>query len=177
MTFDLQHGADSLFEKLTGSQLVKKFAAFYGTRRFITALTSCCHPSLFWARSIRSMPPPPSQFLKIHFNILLYTPEYSKWSLSLRIPHQNSVYTSPVSHTCHVPHPSPLFYHPNSIWWGVQIIKLLIMQSFRSPVTFGFLKPNEVFTSAPWSQTSSAYVPPSLRTTMFHTHTQQQDKL
>ena len=29
-----------LLEKLTGSQLVKKFPAFYGTRRFITAFTS-----------------------------------------------------------------------------------------------------------------------------------------
>ena len=29
-----------LLEKLTGLQLVKKFPAFYGTRRFITALTS-----------------------------------------------------------------------------------------------------------------------------------------
>ena len=31
------------FEKLTGLQLVKKFPAFHGTRRFITALTSVCH--------------------------------------------------------------------------------------------------------------------------------------
>jgi len=29
-----------LLEKLTGSQLVKKFPAFYGTRRFFTAFTS-----------------------------------------------------------------------------------------------------------------------------------------
>ena len=29
-----------LLEKLTGLQLVKKFPAFYGTRKFITALTS-----------------------------------------------------------------------------------------------------------------------------------------
>ena len=28
-----------LFEKLAGLQLVKKFPAFYGTRRFITAFT------------------------------------------------------------------------------------------------------------------------------------------
>jgi hypothetical protein len=28
-----------LFEKLTGPQLVTKFSAFYGTRRFITAFT------------------------------------------------------------------------------------------------------------------------------------------
>ena len=53
-----------LLEKLTGSQLVKKFQAFYGTRRFITALISARHMSLSWARSIHSMPPTP--FLKIH---------------------------------------------------------------------------------------------------------------
>ena len=29
-----------LFEELTGFQLVKKFPAFYGNRRFITAFTS-----------------------------------------------------------------------------------------------------------------------------------------
>jgi hypothetical protein len=33
-------------EKLTGLQLVKKFPAFYGTRMFITALTSARHLSL-----------------------------------------------------------------------------------------------------------------------------------
>ena len=35
-----------LLEKLTGLQLVKKFLAFHGTRRFITALTSVRHLSL-----------------------------------------------------------------------------------------------------------------------------------
>jgi len=35
-----------LLEKLTGFQLVKKFPAFYGTRRFITAVTSAPHLSL-----------------------------------------------------------------------------------------------------------------------------------
>jgi hypothetical protein len=35
-----------LLEKLTGSQLVKKFPAFYGNQRFITAFTSTCHLSL-----------------------------------------------------------------------------------------------------------------------------------
>ena len=32
-----------LLEKLIGFQLAKKFPAFYGTRRFITAVTSACH--------------------------------------------------------------------------------------------------------------------------------------
>ena len=45
-----------LLEKVAGSQLVKKFPAFYGTRRFITAFTSVRHLSLSWARSIQSIP-------------------------------------------------------------------------------------------------------------------------
>ena len=48
-----------LLEKLTGSQLVKKFTAFYGTRYFITAFTSARHLSLSWASSIQSTSPHP----------------------------------------------------------------------------------------------------------------------
>ena len=46
-----------LLEKLNGLQLVKKFPAFHGTRRFITALTSVRHPSLSWASPIQSIYP------------------------------------------------------------------------------------------------------------------------
>ena len=46
-----------LLEKLTRSQLLKKFSAFHGTCRFITAFTSARHLSLSWARSIQSIPP------------------------------------------------------------------------------------------------------------------------
>jgi len=38
-----------LLEKLTGSQLVKKYTAFYGNRMFITAFTSARHLSISWA--------------------------------------------------------------------------------------------------------------------------------
>ena len=48
-----------LLEKLTRLQLVKKFPAFYGTRKFITALTSVRHLSLFWASQIQSIYPHP----------------------------------------------------------------------------------------------------------------------
>jgi len=51
-----------LLEKLTGPRLVKKFPAFYGTRRFITAFTSARHLSLSWARLIQSMPPHPTSW-------------------------------------------------------------------------------------------------------------------
>jgi hypothetical protein len=37
----------ALLEKLTGLPIVKKFPAFYGTQRFITAFTSTRHLFLF----------------------------------------------------------------------------------------------------------------------------------
>jgi len=49
-----------VLEKLTGFQLVKKFLAFYETRRFITAVTSSCHLSLSWTSSIQSILPHPT---------------------------------------------------------------------------------------------------------------------
>ena len=49
-----------LLEKLTGLQLVKKFPAFHGTRRFITALTSVRQLSLSWASPIQSIYPHPT---------------------------------------------------------------------------------------------------------------------
>jgi hypothetical protein len=45
-----------LLAKLTVFQLIQKFPAFYGTRRFITAFISARHLSLSWANSIQSVP-------------------------------------------------------------------------------------------------------------------------
>jgi len=42
-------------EKLTGTQLVKKFPEFYGTRKFFTAFTSARQLFLSWARLIQPM--------------------------------------------------------------------------------------------------------------------------
>ena len=57
LTYLLTPWCRVLLEKLTGLQLVKKFPAFHGTRRFITALTSVRHLSLSWASSIHSIYP------------------------------------------------------------------------------------------------------------------------
>jgi len=46
ITYLLTPWSRVLLEKLTGFQLVNKFPAFYGTRRFITASTSARHLSL-----------------------------------------------------------------------------------------------------------------------------------
>ena len=57
LTYLLTPWCRVLLEKLTGLQLVKKFPAFHGTRRFITALTSVRHLSLSWASPIQSIYP------------------------------------------------------------------------------------------------------------------------
>jgi len=54
-----------LLQKLTVLKLVKKFPAFHGTRRFITALTSVRHLSLSWASQIQSIYPHPTSWRSI----------------------------------------------------------------------------------------------------------------
>ena len=90
-----------LLEKLTGLQLVKKFPAFHGTRRFITALTSFSHLSILGQPNPVHIPT--SHLLKIHPNIIHpSTPRSLQWSLSLRFPHQDPIHplSSPIRATC-----------------------------------------------------------------------------
>ena len=113
-----------LLEMLTGLQLVKKFPAFHGTRRFITALTSVRHLSLSWARPIQSIYPHTTSWRSI---LILST------HLCLGLPSSlfpsgfpTRPYTpSLLTHTRHMPNPShsSRIYHPHKIGWGVQIIR------------------------------------------------------
>ena len=54
-----------LLEKLTALQLLKKFPAFHGTRRFNTALTSVHQLSLSWASPSQSIYPHPTSWRSI----------------------------------------------------------------------------------------------------------------
>ena len=131
-----------LLEKLTGLQLVKKFP-FYGTRRFITALTSVRHLSLPWASPIQSTYPHPTSWRSI---LILST--------HLRLDLPSGLFPSsfptktlyaPLSspHTRHMPSPShsSRFHHPHNIMWAVQIIKLFIMKFSSSSFYLVPLKP------------------------------------
>ena len=103
-----------LLEKLTGLQLVKKFPAFHGTRRLITALTSVRHlpPPISILGQLNPVHIPTSHLLDIHPNIIHpSTPRSPQWSPSLRFP-QARPYTPPLlAHTRHMPSPS----HSNAV--------------------------------------------------------------
>ena len=105
-----------LLEKLTGFQLVKKFPAFYGTRRFIIEFTSARQLSLSWARSIQSIPPYP-----ISWRSILMLSSHLRLGLPSGLFHSHfpikTLYTpllSPIRATCPV-HPILLYFITRAI--------------------------------------------------------------
>ena len=116
-----------LFEKLTSSRLIKKFPAFHGTRRFITAFTSAHYLSLSWTRSIQSIPQSHfwrsililSYYLRLGLPSSLFPSGFPAKTMFVPLLSSCVLYALPTSFS--------LFYDPNNIWWGVQIIKLFVM--------------------------------------------------
>jgi hypothetical protein len=108
--------------KLTSLQLVKKFAAFYGTRSLITTFTSTRHLSLSWASSIESITPHPTSRTSI---LILFS------HLRLGLPGDpfSSDFPTNTLYTRYMPYPSnsSRFYHAKNIGWGIQIIKPIIL--------------------------------------------------
>ena len=138
---------------------------------FITAFTKSRHLSLFWARSIQSMPPP-ILLLNIHFNIIL--------PYNLGIPSGLFPSGSPPQ-TLYAPllspmraifpsHPIRLDLITRTIFGQQYISWSSSLRSFlHSRVTLSLLGPNILLT--PYSQTPLAYITPSTWATKFHTHT------
>jgi hypothetical protein len=84
-----------LLEKLSSSQLVKKFPAFYGTPEFITAFTSDRYLFLSWARSVQSMPTHPASLYPS-----IYASVFQVVSLAQVSPPKPCIHLSPIRATC-----------------------------------------------------------------------------
>ena len=110
---------------------------------------------------------PTSHFFKIHLNIILpITPGFSKWSLSLRFPHQNPVYTStlPIRATC----PSHLISH------GF-IARTILDEEYRSLSSSLCSVPHYPVISSLWGPNILLSLrSPLMWVPEFHTHAKQQ---
>jgi len=65
LTYLLTPWSRVLLEKLTGSAACQEIPRIFGTRMFITLLTSARHMSLCWANSIQSPQTPPTSWISI----------------------------------------------------------------------------------------------------------------
>jgi len=90
-----------LLEKLSGSQLIKKFSAFYGIR--VHYRIHKCPPHFLTLSQLDPVHTPTFYFLKIRLNIILPSiPGSSQWSRSLRFTYQIPVCASSPPYVLHV---------------------------------------------------------------------------
>jgi hypothetical protein len=126
--------------------------------------------------SNRFSPYPHSHFLKIHLNIIL--PSMPGWSISLRFPYQNSLYTPQLSPICATfPTHSILLNLNNWTILGEEYRSLSssLCSFLYSPVTSSLIG-QTILLSILFSNTLRLRSSLSV-VTKFHTHTKQQAKL
>ena len=129
LTYLLTPWCRIILEKLTALQLVKKFPAFHGTRRFITALTS-------------GQPNPvhitTSHLLEIHPNIIHpSTPRSPHWFLPSGFP-TKTLYT-PSPHP-YAPHAQPISFFsilsPAQYWMRIYIYIYMYLYTHTHTYTY-----------------------------------------
>jgi len=96
--------------KSNSSSACQEVSWLYATRRFITEFTTALHLSL-------PHPTVSSSHLSPGLPSVRFPSDFTTKNLLSLLPH-----------TCHMSSPSrlPWFDHPNNVWWGVQITRLLI---------------------------------------------------
>ena len=136
-----------LLEKLTGLQLLKKFPAFHGTWRFITALTSVRHLSVSWASPIQSIYPHPTSWrsiliLSIHLRLGLPSGLFPSGFPTKTL---HTLLSSPIRATC----PAHLilldFITRTILGEEYKSFSSSICHLFHSPVTLSLLGPKSLF--------------------------------
>ena len=154
-----------LLKKLTGLQVVKKFPAFHGTRRFITALTSVRHLSLSWARPIQSIYPHPTSWrsvlilfahLRLGLPSGLFPSGFPTKTLYTPSPHPYAPHTQPIS----------LFSILSPAQYLVRCTNHLAPRNAISSIPpLPHPSSVQIFSSTPCSQTPSASFPPTMSAT------------
>jgi hypothetical protein len=117
-------------------QLVKKFPAFYGTRRFFTVLTIARHLSISWANSIQSPQPPPTcwrSILILSSHLRLGLPN---GSFPQVFPPTPCAHLSPPPYTQHAPTISFFSILPPAQYW----VRNTASTNHCSPNSFKTLK-------------------------------------
>ena len=136
--------------------MVKIFPAFYGTRRFLTALTSTRHLSLSWTSPIQSSYPNPTSWnsiVIISSHLLLGLPSdlfpsgFPTSNLYTPLP-------SPIQATCHAQLILLDFITRTILGDEYRPFSLSLCNFLHSPVTSSQLGPN-ILLSTPFSNTRS----------------------
>jgi hypothetical protein len=156
LTYLLTPWCRVLLEKLTGLQLVKKFPAFYGIRRFITALTSVRHLSLSWASPIQSTYPHPTSWrstlivsthLRLGLPSGLFPSGFPAKTLYAPSPHPYAPHAQPISFFSIL---SPAQYWVRSTDHSAPRYAITSIPPLPRPSWV------QIFSSTPYSQTPSA---------------------
>ena len=125
-------------------QLVKKFPAFHGTRRFITSLTSVRHLSLCWASPIQSIYPHPASWrsiliLSTHLRLSLPIGLFPSGFLTKNL---HTPLSSPIRATCPTHHILLDFVTRTILGEQYKSFSSLLCSLLHSPVTSSLLGSN-----------------------------------